>query len=72
MEKLHILYNDSVNHLKDVNLTYFEHMKRSFTLSFHLAKTSMLGIIHGFIPGLFDTAITDCNNKLTEELKKID
>ena len=44
-------------------------MKRSFSLSYELSKTAILGIIHGIIPGLFETAITDCNNKLTEQLK---
>ena len=69
MHKLNNLYNDSVKHLKDVKLSYFEHMKRSFSLSYELSKTAILGIIHGIIPGLFKTAITDCNNKLTEQLK---
>lgn len=63
------LYNDSAKHLEEVKLTYFQHMIRSFSLSFELIKASFLGIIHGFIPGLFDTAITDCNNKITQQLK---
>lgn len=63
------LYNNSIKHLKELNLSYFEHMKLAFSLSFELAKTAVLGIIHGIIPGLYDTAITDCNNKISKLLK---
>jgi hypothetical protein len=42
-----------MGHLEDVNMTYFTHMKRAFSLSFRYGLSTVQLIIHGFLPFLF-------------------
>ena len=42
-----------MGHLDDVNMTYFAHMKRAFSLSFRYGLSTVQLIIHGFLPFLF-------------------
>lgn len=41
-----------MKHLKDVNMTYFQHLRFSLTLSFVL-------LVHGLVPSLFTTYASD-------------
>ena len=63
--------DDSLVHLKDVNMTYLEHMYFSLNLSFNLFLTSMKGVVHAIIPGYFTTSISDYSEELREKLKRI-
>tara|TARA_X000001036_G_C20356930_1_gene674902 strand:- start:563 stop:733 length:171 start_codon:yes stop_codon:yes gene_type:complete len=42
-----------MGHLEDVNMTYFAHMKRAFSLSFRYGLSAVQLIIHGLLPFLF-------------------
>ena len=41
-----------MSHLKDVNMTYFAHLRRSFTVAFIL-------IVHGIFPNIWKTKASD-------------
>ena len=45
-----------MSHLKDVNMTYFRHLLRSFTVAFIL-------IVHGIFPNIWKTKASDILNK---------
>lgn len=44
-----------MSHLTDVNMTYFQHMRRSFKVSFIL-------IVHGLFPNIWKTKASDILN----------
>ena len=47
------MIKDSKEHLNEINETYFQHMAIAFKISINLFLTSVICLIHGFIPGLF-------------------
>lgn len=47
------LINLFTNHLKQENMTYLQHFKRSIKLSTKMAYGSICLFIHAFIPGFF-------------------
>ena len=53
-----------MKHLKNHELNYFQHMLLAFTYAGKLALLSIIAIIHGIIPFMFETYVTD-------ELKKL-
>jgi hypothetical protein len=58
-------------HLKDVGLSYVEHMKFSFYLSYMFGKASFSALIHGIYPDILITTSSDTINKLNSDIKKI-
>lgn len=56
------------NHLKEVNETYFQHMKNSFSYSILFFNTSLKLIIHGILPNFYTTAGTDTANKVINSI----
>lgn len=57
-------------HLKDVNMTYFEHMKFSLFLSFTFLKASFGAFVHAIYPDILVTSSTDTLELLNIEMKK--
>ena len=58
------------NHPSSVQLTYLQHMYRSFQFSFQLAKGSICSLIHGVFPFLFTTYSSDLIKELYFQLVK--
>lgn len=58
-------------HLKDVGMTYVEHMKFSFYLSYMFGKASFCALIHGVYPDILITISSDTINKLSSDIKEI-
>ena len=54
-------------HLKDVNMTYSEHLLRASKFSLLFIKGSFKSLIHGIFPGVYQTAAT----KTIDELEKL-
>lgn len=52
------------NHLKEVNMTYKEHLIYSLYNSVYLIYSGILGVFHSFIPYIFVTNQSDCVNYL--------
>ena len=53
----------SKDHLSSVNENYFEHMLVALKVSFKMLYGSLLALIHGLIPGVFQTS---ASNKIKE------
>ena len=58
-----------MTHLQDVNMTYFEHMKFSASLSTLFAEGAIKALIHAFLPETFITSSTDISKQLREKLQ---
>ena len=46
----------SKQHLNSVNENYLEHMLVAFKVSYNMLYGSLLALIHGLIPGLFENS----------------
>lgn len=57
-------------HLRDVNMTYFDHMKFSLFLSFTFLKATFGAFIHAIYPDILVTSSTDTLEFLNIEMKK--
>ena len=57
-------------HLRDVNMTYFDHMKFSLFLSFTFLKATFGAFIHAIYPDILVTTSTDTLEFLNIEMKK--
>ena len=53
----------SINHLNSVNENYFEHMVIAFNVGLKMLLGGLMALIHGAIPGIFQT---DASNKIKE------
>ena len=58
----------SKHHLNSVNENYFKHMLIAFKVSYNMFYGSLLAVIHGLIPGLFQNS---ASNKIKELYKFI-
>ena len=58
----------SKDHLNLVNENYFQHMLVALKVSFKMFYGSLLALIHGLIPGVFQTS---ASNKIKELYKFI-
>lgn len=56
----------SIEHLKDNNMSYFEHIKFAGKNGFSCIKAGLLLTLHGFIPALFPKAGSKLVNKLNK------
>lgn len=68
-----LFYSIFIQHPEEQNMTYFEHFKHSCSYSIQAFKSSLIFIIHGLCPYLFQktgsTIIKDLNNKLNGNVK---
>jgi hypothetical protein len=60
----------SKQHLKSVNENYLEHMLIAFKVSYNMLYGSLLALIHGLIPGLFQTSASNKIKELYEFINK--
>ena len=60
----------SKQHLRSVNENYFEHMLIALKVSSNMFYGSLLALIHGLIPGLFQTSASSKIKKLYEFINK--
>ena len=58
-------------HLKEVGMSYVEHMKFSFYLSYMFGKASFYALVHGVYPDILITTSSDTINKLSSDIKEI-
>ena len=57
-------------HLKSVNEKYLEHMQVAFKVSYNMFCGSLLALIHGLIPGLFQNNASIKIKELYEFINK--
>jgi hypothetical protein len=57
-------------HLKNINMTYLEHMKFSLFLSFNFFKASFNAFVHAIYPDILVTSSTDTLELLNIEMEK--
>lgn len=63
-----VLYSIFIKHPEEQNMTYFEHLKHAFSYGIQALCGSIIFIVHGFIPCLFEktgsTMIYQLNDRL--------
>ena len=57
-----------MKHLKDKNLTYFQHLRVAWILAFQLLLLSLTSLVHGMLPFIFSSSTSNGLKKLNEEL----
>ena len=60
----------SKQHLKSVNENYLKHMLVALKVSYNMLYGSLLALIHGLIPGLFQTSASNKIKELYEFINK--
>ena len=60
----------SKQHLKSVNENYLKHMLVAFKVSYNMICGSLLVLIHGLIPGLFQNSASIKIKELYEFINK--
>jgi hypothetical protein len=56
-----------MKHLEDHGLNYLQHMGVAFYYAIHLAIMSLAAVVHGVIPFVFKTYVTDKMKNLIEK-----
>jgi len=57
-----------MKHLKDKNLTYFQHMGGAWNLALQLFLLSLISLVHGMLPFTWVPSVSDRIHTLDEEL----
>ena len=57
------MIKESKKHLNSVNESYFEHMSIAANVGFKMLSGGFMALIHGMVPGIFQT---DASNKIKE------
>jgi len=57
-------------HLNSVNMSYFEHMKHSLSLSKMYFEGGIKAITHAIYPNVYETSSTDIQKKINIKLNK--
>jgi hypothetical protein len=57
-----------MKHLKDKNLTYFQHLGAAWTLALQLFLLSLISLVHGMLPFTWAQSVSDRIHALDEEL----
>ena len=65
-----LMIKKSKDHLSSVNENYFEHMLVALKVSFKMFYGSLLALIHGLIPGVFQTSASNKIKELHEFINK--
>ena len=60
----------SKQHLKSVNENYLKHMLVAFKVGYNMLYGGLLALIHGLIPGLFQTSASNKIKELYEFINK--
>ena len=65
-----LMIKKSKDHLNSVNENYLEHMLVALKVSFKMFYGSLLALIHGLIPGVFQTSASNKIKELYEFINK--
>ena len=57
-----------MNHLSDVEMTWFQHAKFAWKMSLRLFLLSLTAVVHGLLPFMFTSTTSNGIKKLNEEL----
>ena len=57
---------NSKEYLNEINETYIKHMAVAFKIAINMFLTSVICLIHGFIPGLFEKTASNMIVKMHE------
>jgi len=57
-----------MSHLKDINMSWSTHLWYAITLATRLLLLSLTALVHGLLPFIFSSKVSDEVNKLNEEL----
>ena len=57
-----------MKHLKDINMSWSMHLWYALTLAYRLCRLSLIAVVHGLLPFIFTSKVSDEVNKLNEEL----
>ena len=57
-----------VKHLKDINMSWSLHLWYALTLAYRLSRLSLIAVVHGLLPFIFTSKVSDSIHKLNEEL----
>lgn len=57
-------------HLKEINETYFEHMRFAQRCGFRMIVAGIACVVHSIIPDIFVTTASDTLKNLTEEINQ--
>ena len=57
-----------MSHLKDINMSWSTHLWYATTLAVRLFLLSLTALVHGLLPFIFSSKVSDEVNKLNEEL----
>ena len=57
-----------VKHLKENNMSWSLHLWYALTLAYRLSRLSLIAVVHGILPFIFTSTVSDKVHKLNEEL----
>ena len=57
-----------VKHLKENNMSWSLHLWYALTLAYRLSRLSLIAVVHGLLPFIFTSKVSDSIHKLNEEL----
>ncbi len=57
-----------MKHLKDINMSWSMHLWYALTLAGKLLLLSLTAVVHGLLPFIFTSTVSNEVNKLNEEL----
>ena len=57
-------------HLKEKNISYWNHLKQAWYISYRMIIGGVAGFIHGVYPGVFNTTATDAAREVVGYAKK--
>ena len=57
-----------VKHLRDINMSWSMHLWYAITLATRLLLLSLIAVVHGLLPFIFTSKVSDAVHKLDEEL----
>ena len=60
----------SKEHLNSVNESYFEHMNIAANVGFKMLSGGLMALLHGIVPGVFQTDASNRINELYEFINK--
>jgi len=57
-----------MSHLKDINLSWGRHLRFASVLALKLFLLSLIALVHGLLPFIFTSKVSNEVHKLNEEL----
>ena len=59
-----------MNHLYDAQMTWYNHAKFAWALALKLFLLSLTALVHGLLPFIFTSTVSNGVNQLTHDLDK--